>query len=202
MISLLYLLWKLIATNLNLIHARNVFPCFDKPSKSAVFKVVIYQARMYLYARNVFPCFDELSKEPCSKWSSIIHICLHSSFNMFKSPCLLLHRWFLYYDYFSPRKLIATNLNPIHARNVFPCFDEPSKRAVFNLVINHPPIYTNVLFNTRRVSRSFAPGSNQWVRDTFESTPPLPPHLLAIFIADRSYAQEAITLGSRHSVST
>ncbi|XP_072020776.1 aminopeptidase N-like [Amphiura filiformis] len=99
------------------------------------------------------------------------------------------------------RYLLASNLHPIHARQVFPCFDEPSKRAVFNVVINHPPIYTNVLFSTHRVSRTATPGTSQWVKDTFESTPFLPPHVLAIFISDRSYINEALDVGGdRHNI--
>ncbi|UJR37821.1 hypothetical protein I4U23_030511 [Adineta vaga] len=34
--------------------------------------------------------------------------------------------------------LLATNFHPIHARQVFPCFDEPSMRAKFTLTLEHP----------------------------------------------------------------
>ena len=117
----------------------------------------------------------------------------HTSHNMYLNPFVMFCIHFSY--------LLASNFNPIHARQVFPCFDEPSKRAIFKVVINHPATYTNVLFSSHRVSRTTTPGTSQWVQDTFESTPYLPPHLLAIFIADRTYTHEAIVIGDRHSVS-
>jgi len=37
------------------------------------------------------------------------------------------------------RFLSASQLQAIDARRVFPCFDEPDKKAVFNVSIVHPP---------------------------------------------------------------
>ncbi|RNA36671.1 endoplasmic reticulum aminopeptidase 2 isoform X2 [Brachionus plicatilis] len=37
-----------------------------------------------------------------------------------------------------PRELIATNFLPTNARSVFPCFDEPSYKAEFEITIEHP----------------------------------------------------------------
>lgn len=37
--------------------------------------------------------------------------------------------------------LIASQLEPTYARNVFPCFDEPDMKATFNIRIVHDPSY-------------------------------------------------------------
>lgn len=35
-----------------------------------------------------------------------------------------------------------------HARQLFPCFDEPGLKAVFNLTVTHKTNYTTVLGNS------------------------------------------------------
>lgn len=43
--------------------------------------------------------------------------------------------------------LVATQFQPVYARRAFPCFDEPSFKATFEITVEHPKLY-NALANT------------------------------------------------------
>lgn len=74
---------------------------------------------------------------------------MHPSFNFIicETPdrnswrCLCVHRF-----------LVATNLEPTNARSLFPCFDEPDMKAVFNLTVIHRP-ETTALSNAEADSK-------------------------------------------------
>lgn len=42
----------------------------------------------------------------------------------------------------------ATQLQPIYARRVFPCFDEPKFKAIFKLKIFRPDTFQSTISNT------------------------------------------------------
>lgn len=50
------------------------------------------------------------------------------------------------------RWLGATQMEPTHARKVFPCFDEPELKAVFTMSIDRPAEYQPSLTNTEIMS--------------------------------------------------
>uniref|UniRef100_A0A672T0K2 Aminopeptidase n=1 Tax=Sinocyclocheilus grahami TaxID=75366 RepID=A0A672T0K2_SINGR len=72
------------------------------------------------------------------------------------------------------KKVVATTqMQPTAARNVFPCFDEPSMKAVFHLTLLHPP-GTVALSN-----------DNQEVLQTrFEPTEKMSTYLLAFVVSE------------------
>ena len=56
--------------------------------------------------------------------------------------------------YYSLSRIILTHFLPVHAREAFPCFDEPSFKAKFQLAVYHEN-NTQVLSNwDQSVSRS------------------------------------------------
>jgi hypothetical protein len=87
------------------------------------------------------------------------------------------------------RTLAATQLEPTHARRVFPCFDEPSLKAVFELAVtartaaisNMPLLYSSPLADE--------PG---FFRSVFAPTPRIPPYLLAILCGNFHYVERML----------
>lgn len=49
--------------------------------------------------------------------------------------------------------LVTTQFQPTHARKAFPCFDEPSFKATFQLIIQHP-VGTTALFNSESLTNN------------------------------------------------
>lgn len=88
-----------------------------------------------------------------------------------------------------------TKFEPTFARRVFPCFDEPKFKAVYDLAVNHHKDFS-VISSTNVKSRS-EPDDNDRVTTSFELTPKMSTNNLAIVISDFS----RITLGQEdHSL--
>ncbi len=77
-----------------------------------------------------------------------------------------------------PAVMLATQLEAVSARMVFPGFDEPIFRAAFDLQVTAPRQY-EVLANQPRVQR-MALGRN--VRHRFATTPSMPSYLFALAV--------------------
>ncbi|MDQ2780234.1 MAG: M1 family metallopeptidase, partial [Pseudomonadota bacterium] len=78
----------------------------------------------------------------------------------------------------TPVRMLATQLEAIDARSVFPCFDEPAFRAVFELAVRAPP-GLQVVSNMPERSGSPQPDGAATLH-RFEPTPPMPSYLLAV----------------------
>ncbi|XP_077484643.1 aminopeptidase N-like [Amblyomma americanum] len=75
--------------------------------------------------------------------------------------------------------VVATQFTPTYARRVFPCFDEPSLRATFDLVVVRPGHYRS--FSNMPLSKS-EERSKDFVADYFDRTPLMSTHNLAFVI--------------------
>jgi len=86
-----------------------------------------------------------------------------------------------YYEYDGQRRtLIATDLESHHAREVFPCIDEPEAKATFELTLAHPATET-ALSNTPVKSLSDADGKRI---TSFEKTPKMSTYLFSFVYGD------------------
>lgn len=88
------------------------------------------------------------------------------------------------------KKLIATQFESHHAREVFPCIDEPEAKAVFELSMTHPK--DEVALSNTPVAKQEGAGKN--LKTTFEPTPHMSTYLLAFIYGELEY-KEAKTRG-------
>lgn len=88
------------------------------------------------------------------------------------------------------QKLIATQFESHHAREAFPCIDEPEAKATFTLTLTAPKTKA-VLSNTptaRVVTGKSTDGAGLQTT-TFETTPRMSTYLLAFAIGDMDYLE-------------
>lgn len=75
-------------------------------------------------------------------------------------------------------RMLATQLQAVFARRVFPCFDEPAFRAAFELSVTAPAQY-EVVSNMPAVSRTV---TGERALHGFSATPPMPSYLFAVAV--------------------
>lgn len=83
------------------------------------------------------------------------------------------------------KELIATQFESHHAREVFPCIDEPAAKATFDLSLTTLTEET-VIANTPMASQAI---SGDTKVTTFETTPKMSTYLLAFVIGDIKYKE-------------
>ncbi|MEO6744443.1 MAG: M1 family metallopeptidase [Caldimonas sp.] len=88
----------------------------------------------------------------------------------------------------SPARMLATQLEPISARTVFPGFDEPSFRAVFAITITAPTAYEVV--SNMPVKTSEPQGNT--TRWQFAPTPPMPTYLFAVSVGQFDALEDSV----------
>lgn len=88
---------------------------------------------------------------------------------------------------------VATQLEPIYARRVFPCFDEPRFKATFNLSLFHPQNLT-AISNAHTLQQVQVKTSNL-VLTRFARTPKMSTYLLAFSIGSYEYIERRIKDG-------
>ncbi|XP_065079409.1 leucyl-cystinyl aminopeptidase-like [Ochlerotatus camptorhynchus] len=91
--------------------------------------------------------------------------------------------------------IVLTNLYPMNARTVFPCFDEPDLKATFNLTLIYSPLY-NAISNLQCVENNCKGYlSETSVCRKFASQAPIAPYQLAFSINDYSELVETDVFG-------
>lgn len=91
------------------------------------------------------------------------------------------------------KKLIATQFESHHAREAFPCIDEPEAKAAFDLTLITPEANSKaVLANTPIRSSST---NNSQVTTVFEPTPRMSTYLLAFVYGDMEYLEAKTKAG-------
>ncbi len=83
------------------------------------------------------------------------------------------------------KKLIATQFESHHAREVFPCIDEPEAKAVFELSLTSPA--GEIVLSNTPISSQKTVGTNFVTK--FHPTPHMSTYLLAFVIGELSYKQ-------------
>jgi aminopeptidase N len=91
------------------------------------------------------------------------------------------------------KELLMTQLESHHAREVFPCIDEPAAKAVFNLALITEPGVTT-LANTP-IKTQQQTGST--LKTSFEPTPNMSSYLLAFVVGELAYRE----VTNKHGVS-
>ena len=77
-----------------------------------------------------------------------------------------------------PARMLATQLEAVYARAVFPSFDEPAFRTVFELTVRAPKAY-DVLSNMNETS---VVDEGATLVHSFASTPPMPSYLVSVAV--------------------
>lgn len=96
-------------------------------------------------------------------------------------PCLFTHDKV-------EKKLIATQFESHHAREVFPCIDEPAAKATFVLSLTHPCAEA-VVSNTPVHETAALTDTPQLSRTTFEQTPIMSTYLLAFIYGEMGHLE-------------
>lgn len=95
------------------------------------------------------------------------------------------------------RWFAATQLSPSNARQVFPCFDEPSLKATFEISVARPR-HLSALSNMPVKTTEIMVERTGWYWDHFEKSPPMSPSSVAILISDFVPRQDEQSQSGHH----
>ncbi len=90
------------------------------------------------------------------------------------------------------KQLLATQFESHHAREVFPCIDEPEAKAVFDLALNTPAGQTVISNTPARWSET----KKGIVTTLFEPTPTMSTYLLAFVVGDIGFKESKTANGT------
>ncbi|XP_041970230.1 aminopeptidase N-like [Aricia agestis] len=80
--------------------------------------------------------------------------------------------------------LVTSQLQPTFARRAFPCYDEPSLKAVFRTTIYAPPAYTVVRSNMPERTDLLKPEVQGYTKHEFQDTLVMSTYLLAYLVSN------------------
>lgn len=82
--------------------------------------------------------------------------------------------------------MYSTHLEATHAREIFPCFDEPAMKAIFSISITSPPGYT-AISNSRHYMKTKLHDNSTLTK--FLPTLPMSSYLVAFVVSDFKYLE-------------
>ncbi|XP_021948034.1 aminopeptidase Ey [Folsomia candida] len=80
--------------------------------------------------------------------------------------------------------IAATQMESLHLRELFPCFDEPDLKATFSVQLIHQVKYTAIANGLRNGEPVPVPETPGWVKSSFNPTVPMSTYLFAITVAE------------------
>ncbi|XP_050507051.1 aminopeptidase N-like isoform X3 [Diabrotica virgifera virgifera] len=91
-----------------------------------------------------------------------------------------------YYDEYHRQRLIAsTQFSPVDARSAFPCFDEPSFKANFQITIGRPADMLSLSNMPLAQKTPFSTNNSElWSWDEYPETPKMSTYLVAFMVMD------------------
>ncbi|KAM8940284.1 glutamyl aminopeptidase isoform 2-T2 [Pelodytes ibericus] len=97
-----------------------------------------------------------------------------------------------YVDNGVTKSIAATDHEPTDARKSFPCFDEPNKKATYNISIIHPQDYNALSNMPVEATHALA---NGWTKTVFMKSVPMSTYLVCFAVHQFLYVEERSSRG-------
>ncbi|EYC20702.1 hypothetical protein Y032_0021g376 [Ancylostoma ceylanicum] len=98
----------------------------------------------------------------------------------------------------NPKIAVVSKCEPMSARMIVPCLDEPEYKAIWNVTIIHPN-GTTAIANALELNETSEP-NGLWKVSRFHPTPILASYLIALFVSEFGYEESFTKRGVRFRV--